>query len=227
MAIPGLLSVLVWLVVTIKGPETDRKQTKKVAMSRPKLPFNNPTAWLIAIFFGLMNFIFYALASWTAPMYQEQGHSAVSAGLIFLLFTVIFMIATFIFGAVSKSSDRRAWLALSAVLSVIGLLPIALWPDFVPFLTISIAAFGLGGAFTLSMTLPLDNTNTVEQSNAWNAFMMTFGYLIAATGPFLVGFIRDISGNFNMAFGLLVVVALILIIISPFLKPEQGTEEQF
>lgn len=76
-------------------------------MQRTKLPFHNPTAWLIAIFFGLMNFIFYALASWTAPMYQEQGHSAESAGLIFLLFTVIFMISTFVFGVISKSSDRR------------------------------------------------------------------------------------------------------------------------
>lgn len=219
-AIPGIFAVIAWLIVTIRAKKFDRSSTVKAAMQQPKLPVGNRTAWMIAVFFGLMNFLFYALASWTAPMYQEQGRTAASAGLIFLTFTVVFMIANPVFGSLSKSSDRRAWLAISAVLAVIGLTPIAIWPDFAPFVCMSVAAFGLGGAFTLSMTLPLDNTNTVEESNAWNAFVMTVGYLIAATGPILVGFIRDLSGDFSGSLWVLVGVASLLLVLTPFLKPE-------
>jgi hypothetical protein len=56
-------------------------------------------------------------------------------------------------------------------------------PTLDPFVFVPLCAFGLGGGFTLGMTLPLDNTHNVEEANVWNAFVPTVGYLIAAAGP--------------------------------------------
>ncbi len=73
-----------------------------------------------------------------------------------------------------RSARRSAWPALSRSQSL---------PASMPFAAIACCAFGLGGAFTLGMTLPLDNTDSVHEANVWNAFVLTVAYLIAAAGP--------------------------------------------
>jgi MFS transporter, CP family, cyanate transporter len=84
---------------------------------------------------------------------------------------------------------------------------------------VPLCAFGLGGGFTLGMTLSLDNTHSVEEANLWNAFVLTVGYLIAAAGPLLVGAIRDRVGDFRPSIWLLVAVSAGMLLLTPFLRP--------
>jgi CP family cyanate transporter-like MFS transporter len=51
------------------------------------------------------------------------------------------------------------------------------------------------------MTLPLDNTSTPEEANAWNAFVLMVGYVVAAFGPLTAGVLRDLSGNPRLRYG--------------------------
>ncbi|MFL9609045.1 CynX/NimT family MFS transporter [Methylobacillus sp. Pita2] len=191
--------------------------------ARPaRLPWDNRTAWLVALFFAADNFLFYAVLSWTAPMYIEYGTAPSVAGFILATFTTVFMISNPILGAISKSTDRRGLLAACAALAVIGLLLMAVAPAWSPFISIAICAFGLGGAFTLGMTLPLDNTHSVDEANAWNAFVLTVGYLIAAAGPLSVGFLRDLTQDFHLASWLLVLVAVLMLLATPLLKPHHS-----
>jgi hypothetical protein len=177
----ALLGIGGWLAVTLS--ERRHHASVPTCAQKARLPLGNGTAWLVSLFFASDNFLFYALLSWTSPMYREAGLSATIAGLILASFTAAFMVANPIFGWLSKSHDRRGWLAVCAVLGLAGLVPTALAPGLAPFLFIPLCAFGLGGAFTLGMTLPLDNTDSVDEANVWNAFALTVGYLIAAVGP--------------------------------------------
>lgn len=183
------------------------------------LPFRDPKAWFVALFFACVNVLFYAVLAWTAPMYQEAGLTAARAGLILATFTAVFTIANPIFGWLSKSRDRRLWLAASAGLATLGLGILAVAPLSAPFLSISVFAFGLGGTFTLGMTLPLDNTDSPAEANAWNAFVLMIGYVIAAGGPLAVGRLRDATGGFTLGFQCLTGVALLMFALTPFLEP--------
>ena len=217
----GIVAILAWLIVTIEDRKT--RAVTKIAMPHVHLPLRNKTAWLVALFFAADNFLFYAILTWTAPMYREHGFSATTAGLILASFTLAFMCANPVFGWLSVSHDRRPLLALSAILAAAGLIPIAIAPDLAPFVWIPLAAFGLGGGFTLGMTLPLDNTRSVEEANVWNSFVLTVGYLIAAAGPLLVGALRDITGGFRAPVWILVVVAAGMLTLTPMLKPHTPT----
>lgn len=97
----------------------------------------------------------------------------------------------------------------------------ALVPLPIPHIWIAIAAFGVGGGFTLAMTLPLDNAHSADEANTWNAFMMTVGYLLAAAGPWLVGLLRDVTGTFQAPTWLLFTVALGMFVLTPFLAPRK------
>ncbi|WP_218823289.1 CynX/NimT family MFS transporter [Inquilinus limosus] len=212
-----LAGVAIWLVVTV----AERRQNAVVpaAAARHALPWRSVTAWLVALFFGGVNILFYTILAWTAPMYQEAGVSAATAGLILATFTAVFTVANPVFGGLSRSEDRRAWLALAAGLTLAGLAALALAPTTAPFLWMSVCAFGLGGTFTLGMTLPLDNTASPGEANSWNAFVLLVGYVIAAAGPLVAGQLRDVTGNFHLSQWLLAAIAALMLAVTPFLKP--------
>lgn len=212
-----LLGLVAWLIVTVC--ERRNRKLSSIAISGVGLPFRSGKAWLVALFFACVNLLFYSVLTWTTPMYLENGIHPTTAGLILATFTGAFTVANPIFGWLSRNEDRRPWLALSAGLSLLGLVAIAMAPTKAPFIWISFFAFGLGGTFTLGMTLPLDNTKSIGEANAWNAFVLMIGYVIAAGGPLAVGAIRDLSGNFDLAYWVLTGIALIMLMLTPFLKP--------
>ena len=215
-AIPAILGVIAWIHIERRGKRTPRLNTK---ISNSKLPVRNRTAWFVAAFFALNNVMFYSYISWIAPVYVDLGYSSSSAGVILACFTLAFMAANPLFGAISRNEDRRLYLALGAAISLAGAIWIAVAPDVFPLVAISLAAFGTGGAFTLSMTLPLDNAKTDGEATAWNAFVMMVSYLIGATGPVLVGFLRDLTGTFHMPLWVLVAVSAAMLATTPLLQP--------
>jgi MFS transporter, CP family, cyanate transporter len=210
----------------------ERRGTVVVAVKAPpaaRLPLTNRTAWLVALFFACDNFLFFALLSWTAPMYLEHGLSTASAGIVLATYTMAFTVGIPVFGSLSRAHDRRGWLAVCGALAVAGTLGLALKPLLMPHVWIAVAAFGLGGGFTLGMTLPLDSVHNADEANTWNAFAMTVGYLIAAAGPLLVGLLRDITGAFQAPVWLLFIVSFGMLTLTPFLSPHKhgasGTDQ--
>lgn len=215
----GVVAIAAWLVVSAMERRGRKAEAAPAALIA--LPLKDPLAWLLALFFAFDNFLFYAVLSWTAPIHRELGYSPAASGMILASFTFAFMCAALVFGWLSRSTDRRLWLAVCGALSVAGLLPLALFPGVMPFLFVPLCAIGLGGGFTLAMTLPLDNTRTAEEANVWTAFVLTVGYVIATAGPLIVGAIRDVAGDFRPAIFVLAAVAAGMLALSPFLAPRE------
>ena len=218
-ALLGLIALFAWWRVIRKSviPRPVKVATTETTIA-PRLPLRTTVAWMIALFFACVNFLFYSILTWTAAMYQEGGMPATETGAVLASFTFCFMLANPVVGMLSKSIDRRSWLVGCSLLSTIGLAGMAT-PGAWPWLWVPVTAFGLGGAFTLSMTLPLDHTHTPDAANRWNAFVLTIGYLIAATGPFIMGLMHDQSGHFVGGFQLLVGVSALMLVLATLLKP--------
>lgn len=215
-ALPGAIALLAWLFI---GKRSPAPVVNAGAAQRYGMPFRNRTAWLIALFFACNNFVFYAFISWLAPMYVEAGWTASRAGLLLATFTLAFMAANPVFGLLSRDEDRRLPLALGAAMALAGILAMVLAPTMSPFVTVAVIAFGTGGSFTLSMTLPLDNTHHADETSAWNAFVLLVSYTVAAAGPLAIGQLRDASGGFRSALWLIVAVSAVMVAVTPFLRP--------
>ncbi|WP_158792052.1 CynX/NimT family MFS transporter [Granulicella sp. L60] len=213
----GVGAILFWSMVKVRTAGRNGATTA-VANDVP-LPLNKGIAWAITIFFGVNNLLFYAFLAWTVTIYRELGYSDVKADLILATFAVASLLGNPVFGILSRSRDRRGWLAGASILCCIGLAGLALAPLSAPYLWVSLIAFGQAGGFTLGMTLPLDNTDTVQETDVWNAFTLTFGYLIAATGPILVGILRDRTGSFRVPTLSLVGVGVFMLLLTAVLRP--------
>lgn len=215
-ALPVLLGIAAWLYIETR----ERAWLVPAPFEKAhRLPVGNLTAWLVALFFACNNFVFYGCVSWIAPIYVELGRAPSNAGLILASFTLAFMVSNPIFGILSRNEDRRMLLAASSGIALTGIVWMAAAPNAAPFVAVPVIAFGAGGAFTLAMTLPLDNASGPEEANAWNAFVMLLSYLIAAAGPLLVGYLRDVTGTFRPSLWLMVAVSAAMLATTPFLQP--------
>ncbi|MBK5395919.1 MFS transporter [Pseudomonas sp. TH39(2020)] len=214
LCITGIVSWL-WLSKSHKS-STDRSQPQ----NRAKLPWRNPKAWLIALYFGCGQFLCYAILAWLAPSMLQMHTSTISPGYLLSAFTLIFTVANFLTGAIAgKSTDRRLLIGISSALTVVGVGGLACIESISPLVFIAFTAIGLGSAFTLGMTLPLDQTQTPQQANAWTVFTLFIGYLIAAAGPFGFGALRDLTGTFAAPYVLLTSVAVVMLVLTPLLRP--------
>jgi MFS transporter, CP family, cyanate transporter len=136
------------------------------------------------------------------------------------------MLANPLPGLISHSEDRRIPIGIFASITLVGILAVAVAPHFMPFVIMPIIACGIGGTFTLGMTLPLDNASTPDEANAWNAFVMAIGYFTGAAGPLVVGVLRDLTGGFEASMWTLTGVAVLMLGIAPFLQPRQYRAEK-
>jgi CP family cyanate transporter-like MFS transporter len=74
----------------------------------------------------------------------------------------------------------------------------ALAPTSLPLLWLGLAGAGMGCIFPLAMMLPLDLHDTPSSVAEATGWMLGIGYLVASTGPTLVGALRDATAGFKV-----------------------------
>jgi CP family cyanate transporter-like MFS transporter len=130
----------------------------------------------------------------------------------------VFMLANPMPALVSRGHDRRWPIAgfASAFLAGIGMLIAA--PHALGWLPIVLLAVGVGGSFSLGMTLPLDNAADATEANSWTSFVLAMGYGLGALGPLTLGLLKDLTHSFLSGLWVLAAVGALKLALAPFLN---------
>lgn len=217
-AVVCVLAIVSWKRLTSTYPS--KPHASHVSAAPARSPLRSGRAWLIAVYFGVGQFICYACFAWVGESSRELQINALSSGVNLGLFAAMIALSSFLAGIVTSGSlDRRGWLAWSAILSIGGAAVLWLSPGTLGAMPVLAIAAGQGVCFALAMTLPLDNTTSHLEASQWTAFMLFVGYLVAALGPFVFGFLRDVTGAYRAPYGLLVAASIALLVLTPWLKP--------
>jgi CP family cyanate transporter-like MFS transporter len=217
-ALPGLTAIAAWWYVAGSERRSDAPRAASPATVYTH-PARSSKAWLVAFYFATNNFLFFGLLSWIAPMYREFGGTHATSGLALAIFTTTFMLSNPLPALVGKADDRRWAIALFAGVALLGICAMAMAPNYMPLVTIPLVAAGVGGSFSLGMTLPLDHASSPDEANAWTSFVLFIGYLLGALGPLTLGLLRDLTGSFHAALWALVATAALMVVLAPFLAP--------
>jgi len=212
----SILSIVAWLVLVGVG----RRDVRTGTLAR-RLPWRDPTAWMLVLVFGLQSILFYGIVSWLPNAFVERGWDEASAGLLIGVFNGVGLITTIGLPLVAdRLGTRRGQLVVSSAIAVVGLVAIIGAPD-LAFLWVSILGLSLGAVFPLVLTLPLDVTDDPARVGSVAALMLLGGYFLSSMGPVVLGVARDITGDFGASLWLLVGIAIVLVVSCLTLSPDR------
>jgi CP family cyanate transporter-like MFS transporter len=69
--------------------------------------------------------------------------------------------------------------------------------------------FGMSATFPISLSLISTRASTQAQTTQLSAMSQGWGYLLAATGTFMVGFVANLTGGWALSFAIITLLTLI------------------
>ncbi|WP_238212207.1 cyanate transporter [Pseudomonas sp. PAGU 2196] len=213
-AIPALVALLAWALLR------PRQATPTLTGATGGHWFGTRRAWLLAVYFGLINGGYTSMVAWLPAYHLEHGGTAQGGGDLVGLMT-IFQVA----GALGlplllrRWVDRRPglWLALSIQLA--GFLGLLLAPTLSMGVWVAMIGFGLGACFSQSLTLTLEHLKTPAEAGSLAAFVQGIGFIITGIVPYITGWLRDVSGDFQASWVLLTVTVVAMLLVTACFAP--------
>lgn len=203
--VPAVVALLVWLPqlrAAPAGPEATSR-VPFAALGRSRL------AWQVALFMGLQSLTYYVLVAWLPDLLQSRGVSEATAGGLLALSQALGMVGSALVPVwAGAARDQRPIIWVLVLLEAVGLLGLALSGPPLAWLWVSLVGLVLGGTFGLSLTLLVLRSGNAETTARLSGMAQSVGYLIAATGPPVFGWLHDVTNGWRVPLGFLMVVLL-------------------
>ncbi|MEQ6357267.1 MFS transporter [Lysinibacillus sp. M3] len=205
------LTILIWIPqLKFNKPEPNVKTTKE----RTPL-WKSPVTWAVAGAMGFQSLLFYTTAAWIPEIYIAQGLAADRAGWMFSImqFSQVPM-ALAVPIIASKMTSQRPLVFMFTAFYLIGFIGLVMeWTNLAILWMVLLGLAG-GASFSLAMMFFTLRTRTAFEAADLSGFAQSLGYLLAAIGPILFGYLHDIFGGWDITGWLFVVVAFILFLCS-------------
>jgi len=203
--LPAILALAVWLPQLRTPPAT----TTADAGRRFTTLARSALAWQVALFLGFQSLTFYVLVAWLPDLLQSRGVGEAAAGGLLALSQATGMAGTTIVPIwAGASRDQRAIIWTLALLEGVGLAGLLLSGASLSWLWVSLIGFVLGGTFGLALVLLVLRAHDTETTGRLSGMAQSIGYLIAAAGPPLFGWLQDLTSGWRIPLAFLVVVLL-------------------
>lgn len=185
----------------------------------PVLPWRRPVAWAIGLLFGMQSWLYYGTTAWLVSAYVEYGWAPGSAALLLAIVSALSLVAIVIVPYASRrGASRRSLLVVASVAATTALGGVVVVPG--PGIAwAAILGVGLGMTFTLVLALPADIGRDARDVGAAAAMMLLVGYLMASVAPFVMGAVRDATGDFRASLWLMVAIAAFMVPLAWTLAP--------
>lgn len=221
-----ILAIIFWIPQVKSGKQQEVQATKemqnkvqgpKVRMSTSKL------AWVVALTMAMQSMVFYTVIAWMPTILIDKGLSPTAAGYLLMLNQFSQVPMTFIFPIIaSKMQNQKLLVTIVSMLFILGFSLLFSQSYIVLIVGIIIAGFGMGAGFSLCMTFFSIRARTNAGSMSLSGFGQSVGYFIAAIGPFLIGFLHDLLGGWDIG-----IISLIIISILFYIFALQAANDQY
>lgn len=221
-AFAGLAS---WLAVPLAGPDgTDWQRSLSlpaglavIALALSFLPgtnraehsphaprlgavLRNRSAWTITLFMGLQSTGFYATLTWLPTFLQSNGYTPLESG---AWLSYVGTIGIPLGLALPLLTSRLRSLAGAAVacsaVAAVGTFGLALFPTAQTTLWLTLMGLGQGLAFPIGLALIAARTKHPATTTALSAMAQGFGYIVAAVGTYLIGWVHNLASAWQPA----------------------------
>lgn len=194
----AIIAIILWVPQMLSGTRQEKamlaqtaKEEKKVfKISRSKL------AWMVAFMMGFQSMIFYTVVAWVPSILVDRGVDTSTAGYLLMLNQFAQVPMTFIFPILaSRMKNQKLLVTIVSAFFIIGFALFFSQSFTLLIIGMILAGFGMGSGFSLCMTFFSIRARTSDGSIALSGFGQSIGYFVAAVGPFVIGLLHDVTGN--------------------------------
>ena len=216
-SILAIVGIAVWYQATKTSMSVipSNPQIARLNLKTLKSPWKIRKAWLFLLFFGLQSSAFFSIITWLAPLGISSGMTLLQAGLLLSIMTTVQLFLNIIIPLLmQKFPARKFWLFLMLTAGTIALG--LFWTGIHPLMYAGAFIMGipLGGLFPVALLLPLDETDTVEETNSWTAMMQTGGFIMGGLLPLLIAIVYDGTANHNYTLVIILSLYVLMFILA-------------
>lgn len=202
-----ILTIVIWL------PQLKfNKPEPTVVSTKARIPlWKSPVTWAVTGAMGLQSLLFYTTAAWIPEIYIAQGVAADRAGWMFSIMQISQVPMALVVPIIaSKMTSQRPLVLMFTAFYVIGFTGVVMeWTSLAVLWMILLGLAG-GASFALAMMFFTLRTRTAFEAADLSGFAQSLGYLLAAVGPILFGYLHDLFGGWDIAGWLFVAVTALL-----------------
>jgi CP family cyanate transporter-like MFS transporter len=203
----GVVLVLVALAVWIPRLRGSAPASTP-ATAHSATPWRSWLAWQVSFFMGLQSLAFYTSIAWLPSILIGHGASATDAGWLLFFYQMVALVSAIAVPFLSRGSQDQRWLAAaSSLLVATGFLALLTVPG-VPALACTLLGLGAGAAVVLALTFQSHRADDSHQAASLAGMAQSIGYLVAATGPLLLGILHDRLDDWTLPLIVLIVFSL-------------------
>lgn len=215
-------AAMLWISVVWGGKNTDdvtlvNFNTKTNVKTDTNVKFQSmwksALAWQITLFMGLQSLMFYVGIAWLPQIFYEKGISYQTSGLYLFYMQIACMLGSFSMPIIGGRFRSQTSLAIfSASFFVIGYSGILFGSPSLTLLFMIALGLGCGTSFGLVILFFSLRTRTGEQAAQISGMAQCIGYFLAAIGPFLFGFLHDLTGGWNIPLVVITAFAVVTVL---------------
>ncbi len=165
-------------------------------------PWTTALAWQVTIFMGLQSIPFFIFVAWLPSILHDRGISAETAGWYLFLFQIASVLGNLGTAALAhRFADQRLIGLTGGVLCFLTYTGLLLAPQMTLVWTVT-GGVGCGSTIVLALSLFSLRTRNPGQAAALSGMAQSVGYLLAATGPIVFGWLHDLTGGWSIPLGL-------------------------
>jgi CP family cyanate transporter-like MFS transporter len=209
--IPILLGMFILIPWLLKTRGTSLRSAR---VHIPTGLWRNRLAWQITIFMGMQSLLFFSVSGWLPTYLIAEGMSDHRAGFMLSISPLLGAAGAFIAPNLTNRRPDQRWLVwISGALCATGIIGLLFLP--MTFTPLWVLTFGFGSGMTLSLSLTFMVLRTPDANHAadMSSMAQSVGYTLAALGPLIVGFARDLTGDWTIPM-LLILAGIIPLMLS-------------
>ncbi len=210
-ALVAVIAMIMWLPQLRninKATDSYSNQSSNRSMWR------SPIAWQVTLFMGLQSFLFYCTVAWLPEILESKGMQLSMAGWMVSLMQLVGLPTTFLAPVIANRFKSQ-----KLIVFIIGLVYFAgvmglLFVQTNGLLIFSIICIGSAQGASISLVLTMIGLRTKNPRQAANLSGMaqSVGYLLAAIGPALVGFLFDYTHSWLTPLIIFSIITILMII---------------
>ncbi|MGG7571529.1 MFS transporter [Streptomyces sirii] len=168
-----------------------------------------PLAWQVTGYMGLQSLSYYAAAAWLPTMLTDAGMGAGDAGWMLSFSSLLGIAGSFLAPVVvGRRLPAGVLAAVSAVLCAAAFTGMLIAPVGGGYVWMVLLGLGQGAAISLALLFIVQRAPDARHTAQLSSMAQCFGYVLAATGPAVLGAVHDASASWTVPLALLLTLLL-------------------